>query len=226
MGDTPKAKAPKPPPGPRDLYAGPPDGPESPYPIKVRGKVVKGFGRGSKELGFPTANIPITSLLSTLPNGIYIGWVALDLRTASSSSSPSISTTSTTTSTTTTPALEKQKALPPATYEAVLSLGQNPYYDNEQRTLEVHVPHEFGFDFYGARVNLLILAFVRPEYDYDSLEALKADIGTDVEVARRSLAREPYVNVRESSERQWLEDFGWEQGEGEGEVVGDGGEGL
>jgi riboflavin kinase len=27
---------------------------ETPYPISVSGKVVKGFGRGSKELGIPT----------------------------------------------------------------------------------------------------------------------------------------------------------------------------
>lgn len=28
--------------------------PETPYPIPVSGTVVKGFGRGSKELGIPT----------------------------------------------------------------------------------------------------------------------------------------------------------------------------
>ena len=36
--------------GPRDTLAGPDAGPESPYPIKVRGPVIKGFGRGSKEV--------------------------------------------------------------------------------------------------------------------------------------------------------------------------------
>lgn len=37
--------------GPRDDYAGPESGPESPFPIKLRGPVIKGFGRGSKEVG-------------------------------------------------------------------------------------------------------------------------------------------------------------------------------
>lgn len=31
-------------------------------PVRLRGKVVHGFGRGSKELGFPTANIEIRNL--------------------------------------------------------------------------------------------------------------------------------------------------------------------
>jgi riboflavin kinase len=35
--------------GPRDPIAGP-DTPQPPFPIKLRGPVVKGFGRGSKEV--------------------------------------------------------------------------------------------------------------------------------------------------------------------------------
>src|SRR5271156_4580186 len=31
-----------------------PESPESPYPIYLKGPVIKGFGRGSKELGIPT----------------------------------------------------------------------------------------------------------------------------------------------------------------------------
>ena len=33
-----------------------PDVPISPYPIKMKGEVVQGFGRGSKELGIPTGS--------------------------------------------------------------------------------------------------------------------------------------------------------------------------
>lgn len=46
----------------RPLIVGP-DVPISPYPIKMKGEVVRGFGRGSKELGTPTGrnvfSIPI-----------------------------------------------------------------------------------------------------------------------------------------------------------------------
>lgn len=34
--------------GPRDPIAGPPS-PQPPFPLKLRGPVIKGFGRGSKE---------------------------------------------------------------------------------------------------------------------------------------------------------------------------------
>jgi hypothetical protein len=36
--------------GPRDPTAGPDSGPETPFPLRLDGKVIKGFGRGSKEV--------------------------------------------------------------------------------------------------------------------------------------------------------------------------------
>lgn len=36
--------------GPRDPVAGPDDGPAAPFPLRLSGKVIKGFGRGSKEV--------------------------------------------------------------------------------------------------------------------------------------------------------------------------------
>lgn len=36
--------------GPRDPTAGPDNGPEKPFPLRLDGKVIKGFGRGSKEV--------------------------------------------------------------------------------------------------------------------------------------------------------------------------------
>lgn len=47
-------------------------------------------------------------------------------------------------------------------------------------------------DFYKTRLNLLILGYIRPEFDYVSLEALVEDIRVDCEVARESLLREAY----------------------------------
>lgn len=36
--------------GPRDTVAGPDDGPQPPFPLRLNGKVIKGFGRGSSEV--------------------------------------------------------------------------------------------------------------------------------------------------------------------------------
>ena len=47
----------------------------------MEGKVVTGFGRGSRQLGVPTANIDpsgLTQQLQGMSNGVYFGWAKLD----------------------------------------------------------------------------------------------------------------------------------------------------
>lgn len=72
-------------------------------------------------------------------------------------------------------------------------------------------------DFYSTKLNLLILGYIRPEYDYVSVDALIEDIRVDCEVARQSLLREAYLcylqntgNVRSEDvkdQREWLVRF-------------------
>ncbi|RAK83406.1 dienelactone hydrolase [Aspergillus costaricaensis CBS 115574] len=195
---------------PRDPVTGPEEGPEPPYPIRMSGPVIKGFGRGSKELGIPTANIPADELSQhpELSVGVYYGVVALD------------------------PA---RFATGETIRPAVLSIGYNPFYKNESKSIEIHIMPPLSApsptattstdgqvtfhkmpDFYGTPLNLLILGYIRPEYDYVSSEALIEDIRVDCEVARRSLQRPAYRcylvedpacegNVRE--EIRWLTSF-------------------
>ncbi|MCJ1293547.1 riboflavin kinase [Xylographa carneopallida] len=199
----------------RPLTTGPPSGPEAPFPLKLSGKVVKGFGRGSSELGIPTANIPIAGLTvdghADLESGVYYGFAGLNVTPEGELTSPTApqpgSSASSSQDFTSTPAPPKIY-----TYPTVLSIGYNPFYKNTVRSVEVHIMHAFARDFYGAHMNLLILGFVRPEYDYVSKEALIADIREDVEVARRSLAREGYS--------VWRGDGYLLQGEEEGGDVG------
>jgi riboflavin kinase len=42
-------------------------------------------------------------------------------------------------------------------------------------------------------LNIAILGFIRPEYDYVSKESLVEDINTDIEVTKRSLERPQYL---------------------------------
>lgn len=71
-------------------------------------------------------------------------------------------------------------------------------------------------DFYSTKLNLLILGYIRPEYDYVSVEALIEDIRIDCEVARRSLLREAYICYLQDrgtgtdavkEQREWLVRF-------------------
>ena len=108
-------------------------------------------------------------------------------------------------------------------HPAVLSIGYNLFYNNPTRSVEIHILHPFPkYNFYHAPLNLLILGFIRPEYDYESLEALVDDIKTDCEVARRSLERKGYLEWKEDDkEGGWLREFGWIEGVDVGRVEGE-----
>ncbi|AEO64099.1 uncharacterized protein THITE_2142055 [Thermothielavioides terrestris NRRL 8126] len=192
----------------RPLIIGDDSGPSPPYPLRMSGLVISGFGRGSKELGIPTANLPVddalTPWISSVPSGVYFGWAALNLPPSHPDYSPTTTTTTSTTTTTTTTNQETNASAPPpeqptpgrsnnpttfTVFPMVMSIGYNPFYKNTVRSAEVHVLHAFGADFYGVEMRLLICGFVREERDYAGLEALVADIRFDCDVARRSLAR-------------------------------------
>jgi riboflavin kinase len=160
----------------RPLIVGPENGPEPPFPLRLSGPVIKGFGRGSKELQIPTANIPISGLsvggCQNVESGVYFGFASLDLPT---------------TITTTDEELKAGNVFP-----MVMSIGWNPFYKNEVRSVEVHIVHDFSEDFYGVEMRLCILGWIRPEFDYVSKEALIDDIRMDIRVGVESLKRPAY----------------------------------
>ncbi|TRM70424.1 hypothetical protein BD626DRAFT_423253 [Schizophyllum amplum] len=165
----------------RPLLIGPSTGPEAPYPLRMEGKVIRGFGRGSKELGIPTANLPVdaslTPWIADIKSGVYFGWASLRLP-PSHPNRPSASS-------------EARSGL--GVYPMVMSIGYNPVYKNMERSAEVHVLHEFGADFYGVDMRLLLTGFIREEKNYPALEALIEDIKIDCDVARNSLDRESWA---------------------------------
>lgn len=60
-------------------------------PFFCRGQVVRGFGRGSKQLGIPTANFPeqvVDNLPADVSTGIYYGWASVGSGRAPESSLP------------------------------------------------------------------------------------------------------------------------------------------
>ncbi|KAJ6086063.1 Riboflavin kinase [Penicillium sp. IBT 16267x] len=204
---------------PRDPVAGPDAGPDAPFPIRLSGPVIKGFGRGSKDLGIPTANIPADDLSKTHPElttGVYYGVVALDPKDFAHENGLTGDT-------------EKAKEL--IVQPAVLSIGYNPYYKNTVRSVEIHImpsltePSPTAVpqpkfnrlpDFYNTHLNLLVLGYIRPEFDYVSVDALIEDIRVDCEVARQSLMRDAYkrylvddgqASEKVAEDRKWLSSF-------------------
>ena len=105
-----------PPDRPRSPVAGPLTGPNSPFPIRLSGPIIKGFGRGSKELGIPTANIPIAGLSvggqEDIESGVYYGWAGTGVDEEGN--------------------LMKCTGVVKA---MVMSIGWNPYYNNSVRSV-------------------------------------------------------------------------------------------
>ncbi|KAJ2722354.1 riboflavin kinase [Coemansia sp. Benny D115] len=154
----------------RPSVAGP-EVPEAPFPLFVSGAVSRGFGRGGKQLGIPTANLPeesVQAALRDIPVGVYLGWAQVDGLTAGPE-------------------------------PMVMSLGWNPYFKNERRSGEVHIMRAFSEDFYGAHMRVAVLAYIRPERDYASLDDLVRDIHVDIDVARKSLQRPAYLRVKDDA---------------------------
>ena len=95
------------------------------------------------QLGWPTANLDPAAFESTLDSeeeGVYVGWATLED--------------------------DQGAALPPAArvaHKAVLSIGWNPTFHNEKRTVEAYLCHEFERDFYGASMRLIVCGYVRPQ---------------------------------------------------------------
>lgn len=119
----------------------------------IAGTVVHGFGRGSKQLGIPTANLDtytVSQLPSSVANGIYFGWAKVD---------------------------EHRVA------KTVVSIGWNPYFKNSTRSVEAHLMRTFQEDFYDSVLHLLLLKYHRPERDFYNLNDLIECIQDDIRQA-------------------------------------------
>jgi riboflavin kinase len=54
-------------------------------------------------------------------------------------------------------------------YKMVTSIGWNPHFQLEKKTVEPHLIHPFEQDFYGKTLSIIVFAFLRPEQKYDSM---------------------------------------------------------
>jgi riboflavin kinase/FMN adenylyltransferase len=136
-------------------------------PFAIEGVVEHGDKRG-RTIGYPTANIALGPYLR--PRfGVY----AVRGRLADPGSPAS--------------AGAGGSGASGRVLEGVANLGTRPMFDPPKLLLE---PWFFDFDgdLYGQTVEVELVSFVRDEAAFDSLDALKAQIGADAEAARARLA--------------------------------------
>jgi riboflavin kinase / FMN adenylyltransferase len=127
-------------------------------PHRVEGVVVRGFERG-RGLGFPTANLEPPPHTAIPADGIYAGWLSsLDV------------------------AGNEMERWP-----AALSVGTNPTFGGQDRTVEAHALDRDDLDLYGVHVAVDFVARLRATVKFDSVEALVQQMHIDVGDARRLL---------------------------------------
>src|SRR5271157_184629 len=129
-------------------------------PYPLRGLVVEGDRRG-RTIGFPTANLEPENEILPAP-GVYAGTLRF---------------------------LDPGQPVAGSALPAVTNLGRRPTFQTEDRLVpEAHLL-DFDGDLYGRRVELSFEYRLRAEHRFSSVDALKEQIGRDVEKARRRLAR-------------------------------------
>ncbi|KAH8277271.1 hypothetical protein KR026_008249 [Drosophila bipectinata] len=137
-------------------------------PVYVGGTIVRGFGRGSKELGIPTANFPlevVKALPDSLPTGAYYGWANVNNGEV---------------------------------HKMVLSIGWNPFYNNKEKSVETHMLHDFNCDLYGETLKICIVGYLRPERSFESLQELIDAIQADIAKAKVLLDEPEKAKLKES----------------------------
>ena len=92
--------------------------------------MVKGFGRGSKDLGIQTANFPdevVNELPQEINTGVYYDWARVD-------NGP--------------------------VHKMVMSIGWNLYFRNVKKSMETHIINYIGTDFYGSQLRICITGYI------------------------------------------------------------------
>jgi riboflavin kinase/FMN adenylyltransferase len=131
-------------------------------PYSVTGVVVEGDKRG-RELGFPTANVPVGQL-AVPADGVYAGWLRVLPEEGAG------------------PATETE-SLPTA-----ISIGTNPTFAGvRDRRVEAYVLDRTDLDLYGRRVEIAFVGRIRGMVTFDGVESLVATIRDDVERTRTVL---------------------------------------
>lgn len=169
-------------------------------------RVVRGFGRGSKDLGIATANVCLDKDVlrcsvndyESLPTGIYWGFARIGQPSDNEASSDS--------------AIGR-------VHTAAISIGYNPTYNNKELSVEPHLianpdhpkrhassTGETQFeDFYEKTIVLSVVGYLRPELPFEGLEklveAIKKDINDSIQLATST---EPTT----LAEKQWVQKAG------------------
>ncbi len=124
-------------------------------PHRVEGVVVRGHQRG-RALGFPTANLETIPHTAIPADGVYAGFL-----TSVDSSGRDIER-----------------------WPAAISVGTNPTFDGQERSVEAYALDRDDLDLYGVHVTVDFIARLRGMERFDSVDDLVAQMHLDADAAR------------------------------------------
>lgn len=125
--------------------------------FSLHGCVVKGDQRG-RELGYPTANVPVSTSRTAVPaDGVYAGWL-------------------------------RRLDRPGAPWEpAAISVGTNPTFDGTDRRVESYVLDRTDLELYDVLVEVAFVERLRGMVRFDSVDDLVRQMAADVDRCRSVL---------------------------------------
>lgn len=140
----------------------------------VRGEVVRGAGRGGRELGYPTANLYLPETVALPADGVYAGWFTItDDRVIDREISREID----------------GDMVPGVRYPTAVSVGTNPTFGDERRSVEAFVLDREA-DLYGHHVMVEFVDHLRPMVKFNGIDELMEAMANDVAKTREILARD------------------------------------
>ncbi len=72
----------------------------------------------------------------------------------------------------------------------VMSIGNNPHFQNKETSIEVHIIKEYEKDFYGSEIQVTIEGYIRDmNMKFSNLEELKDQIRKDIDIAINKLSK-------------------------------------
>jgi riboflavin kinase/FMN adenylyltransferase len=120
-------------------------------PHRIRGIVQHGAKRG-RELGFPTANLDENADGVIPADGVYAGWL-----------------------------IRRVEGQPAGVFmPAAISVGTNPQFDGESRTVEAHVLGRSDLNLYGEEVAISFIERLRGMTSFDSVDELLLQMDDDI----------------------------------------------
>lgn len=132
----------------------------------VSGPVLRGAGRGGKELGFPTANQYFPENIAIPADGVYAGWFIVEP-----------------------PADIAGNMESGVAYAAAISVGTNPTFGDQERSIESFVLDRDA-DLYGHEATVKFVDHIRDMVKFNSVDELLEAMHRDVARTREVLSAE------------------------------------